>query len=470
MSVDLNVVGGTLATTNGKLDAGFAVEDETIVAVGKQKKLPTADQTLDVDGQLVLPGIVDPHVHIDGFNSIDTYKTGTAAAAKGGITTVINFAWQTWNGERSDDSDDAVWMDEGSLHTAIERQKQKATESYVDYGLHATVTAEDPSVVDEFESVVEGGIPTFKFFTAYDIAVSNGFLQVAFDRLAELDAVAVLHTEDTSVCQALTEKQQEEGRGSATDYPEARPDYTEAMALSDAAAVAEATGCQYYGIHTSSDAAATALAAVREDGSQFRGETCTHYTTLTEEAYGEQGTLALQSPPLRTQEDVDAMFKHLREGPLSVVSTDHVASTRADKTVDNWWDCSFGVNSLQTSLPVFHDEVINRRGHSYKFLVDAMARTPANTFGLPNKGRLTVGADADFVVFDPNETYTISAGENESQADYSVYEGREVTGRVKQTYLRGNCIVDETGIVADPGYGEFRERPVPNWGPQETHR
>jgi len=167
---------------------------------------------------------------------------------------------------------------------------------------------------------------------------------------------------------------------------------------------------------------------------------------------------------------VDAMFKHLREGPLSIVSTDHVASTQEEKTVENWWDCSFGVNSLQTSLPVFHDEAINRRGYSYKFLVDAMARSPARTFGLPHKGRLAVGADADFVVFDPDETYTISAHNNESQADYSIYEGREVTGKVKQTYLRGNCIADETGMVAAPGYGEFCERQVPQWAPQENYQ
>ena len=467
MSVDLNVVGGTLATVDGTLDAGFAVDDGTIVAVGSRETLPQADRTLDVDGLLVLPGIVDPHVHIDGFNSIDTYETGTAAAARGGITTVINFAWQTWTGARESEADGSVWADEGSLLEAIERQKRKATGAYVDYGLHATVTAEDWSVFDEFDAVVDAGIPTFKFFTAYDIGVSNGFLRLAFERLADLDAVAVLHTEDASVCQALTDQQREDGRGSPPDYPDARPDYAEAMALSDAVALAEATGCKYYGIHTSSRAAVEELAAVQEDGSQFRGETCTHYATLTEDAYADQGSLALQSPPLRTADDVDAMFEYLRDGSLGVVSTDHVASTRDEKTVEDWWDCSFGVNSLQTSLPVFHDEAINRRGHSYAFLVRAMAAAPAHTFGLPNKGRLAVGADADFVVFDPTESYTITADDNASRADYSIYEGREVTGRVTQTYVRGDLVADESGVVADRGHGEFCERAVPQWGPLE---
>ncbi|GGN20947.1 dihydroorotase [Halarchaeum nitratireducens] len=464
MSVDLTVVGGTLATVDGLREAGFAVDDGTIVAVGDPDRLPAAERTLDVDGRLVMPGVVDPHVHVDGFNSIDSYETGTAAAARGGVTTVINFAWQTWTGEREYGADGSVWADEGSLLDAIERQKRKAGGAYVDYGLHATVTAEDESVFEEFDALIEAGVPTVKFFTAYDIGVSNGFLRLAFEELADRDAVAVLHTEDAAVCEALREERRREGRGDPVDYPGARPDYAEAMALADAVTLADATGCKYYGIHTSSRAAAAELAAVREDGSQFRGETCTHYATLTEDAYAERGTLALQSPPLRRADDVDAMFEYLREGTLDVVSTDHVASTREEKTVDDWWECSFGVNGLQASLPVFHDEAVNERGHSYGFLVRAMCAKPAATFGLPKKGRLAVGADADFVVFDPDESYTITAEENASKADYSIYEGREVTGRVTATYVRGERVADESGVTVDPGYGEFRARDVPEWG------
>ncbi|NHX41633.1 MULTISPECIES: dihydroorotase family protein [Haloarcula] len=465
MAADLRVVGGTLATAQGTVDAGFAVEDGAIVAVGNERHLPDADDTLDVSGKMVLPGVVDPHVHINGFNSIDTYETGTAAAARGGVTTVINFAWQTWTGERERDADDSVWADSGSLLDAINRQKESASAAYVDYGLHATVTAEDRSVFEEFEAVVEAGVPSFKFFTVYDVGVSNGFLRLAFDRLADLDAVAVLHTEDDSVCQALTDEQRCSGRGQPTDYPETRPDYAEAMALSDAVTLATETDCKYYGIHTTSRAAVDELAAAREDGTRVRGETCPHFTTLTEDAYAEQGTMALQSPPLRTADDVEAMFESLRDGTLDVVSTDHVASTRTEKTVENWWDCPFGVNSLQTALPVFHDEAVNRRGLPYSFLVRVLSRNPAETFGLPQKGRLAVGADADFVVFDPSESYEISATDNASLADYSIYEGREVTGKVIQTYLGGQLIADDAGVIGRPR-GEFLARDSPTWDPQ----
>lgn len=181
------------------------------------------------------------------------------------------------------------------------------------------------------------------------------------------------------------------------------------------------------------------------------------------------GTVALQSPPLRTARDRDAMFAALDDGTLSVVSTDHVASTRAEKTVDDWWDCSFGVNSLQTSLPVFHDEAVVNRGYSLPFLVRVMCTNPARTFGLPRKGRLDVGADADFVVFDPTETHRIDAADNASRADYSVYDGREVTGRVEQTYVRGELVADDGEIVADPGHGSFLRREVPDWQSRGVH-
>lgn len=386
MTADLRVVGGTLATVHGTVDTGFAVTDGTIIAVGDERHLPDADRTLDVSGRMVLPGVVDPHVHIDGFNSIDTYETGTAVAARGGVTTVINFAWQTWTGERERDADGSVWSDGGSLLDAIDRQREKASTAYVDYGLHATVTAEDRSVLDEFEAVVEAGVPSFKFFTAYDVGVSNGFLRLAFERLADLDAVAVLHTEDESVCRALTEEQRRTGHGRPADYPGARPDYAESMALSDAVSLATETDCKYYGIHTSSRAAVDELAAARDDGTRIRGETCPHYTTLTEDAYGKQGSLALQSPPLRTADDIEAMFESLRDGTLGVVSTDHVASTRAEKTVDHWWDCPFGVNSLQTALPVFHDEAVTAVDSPTRSSSGSSRGTPHGRSGCHKRG------------------------------------------------------------------------------------
>lgn len=128
-----------------------------------------------------------------------------------------------------------------------------------------------------------------------------------------------------------------------------------------------------------------------------------------------------------------------------------------------WWEDPFGANDLQTSLPVFHDEAVNKRGFSYPFLVRVMCTNPAQTFGLPKKGTLEPGTDADLVLFDPNETYTISAQDNASVADYTIYDDREVTGKVKQTYLRGELIANEGEVVGSPGQGEYISRECPVW-------
>jgi dihydropyrimidinase len=247
-------------------------------------------------------------------------------------------------------------------------------------------------------------------------------------------------------------------------YPRSRPDYAEAMAAGSVARLAVAADAKYYGVHTTSKAAADAIAAVQGDGSNVRAETCTHYTVLDRSIYERLGNRAIMAPPLREATDIDALFDHIRKGTLSIVSTDHVPLPVDRKEGGPWWESAFGVNTLQTSLPVFHDEAVNERGFSYPDLVRLLCDAPARTFGLPSKGRIEPGADADIVVFDPEKSDTITADDNHSNADYSVYEGREVTGRVEQTYVRGQLVADDGDIVAEPGHGEFLDREVPDWG------
>ena len=441
------------------VEGSIAIDNGTIVAVGDAQHLPDADEVVNTSGRLVMPGVIDPHVHIDGYLSVDPYRQGTAAAALGGVTTCINFAWQAWVGELS------IWDEPGTLLEAVRRQKRKGKDTIIDYGLHGTITREDLTVFDELDDVIDEGVTSFKMFTAYEIGLSNGFIHSVLEELAPRDVVAVFHTEDDSICTTLTEKLKHEDKREPTNYPAARPDYAEAMAAEDCVRMATELGVKYYGIHTSCREAADVLAEFRKDGSEVRAETCTHYTALDESAYAEQGTLPIIAPPLRTSDDIDAMFEHLRLGTLSVVSTDHVAFEREQKEVDAWWDSGFGANGLQASFPVFHDIAVNQRGFSYPFLVRTMCTNPARTFGMPEKGTLEPGTDADLIIFDPDESYTITADDNASVADYSIYEGRTVTGRVKQTILRGEVIAEDGEVTAPPGYGEFVPRERPDWEP-----
>ncbi|PSP44970.1 allantoinase [Halobacteriales archaeon QH_6_64_20] len=459
MSVDTVIQGGTVVTADDTIEASVAIDEGEIVAVGSRAAMPDAENSVDASGLLVMPGVVDPHVHVDDMFSVDSYETATAAAALGGTTTYIDFAWQAWVGELS------IFDAEGTLLEGIERKREKGESALVDYGLHGAITRETQGVLDELPDVLNAGVTSIKMFTAYEHGLSNGFMNRVFKRLADLDGVAVLHTEDPSVCDDLTERFQEEGKGDPEWYPRSRPDYAEAMAAEDAVRMATEAGCRYYGIHTSCRKSAAVLADFREQyGSDMvRAETCTHYTTLTDDVYEELGNKPMIAPPIREQDDVEAMFEHLSRGSLDVVSTDHCGYKTESKDVENWWESTFGANGLQVSLPIFHDAAVNDRGFSYPFLVRTMSRNPARIFGLSKKGAITPGMDADIVLFDPTETYTVTAADNASEADFSIYEGREVTGRVKKTFSRGELVADDGEIVGTPGHGEFVPREIPNW-------
>ena len=457
--VDTIIHGGTVATPTGTVTADVAIEGERIAAVGDEAALDEAETVVDATGKLVLPGVIDPHVHIHDMFSSDTYESAGRAAALGGTTTFVDFAWQAWEGDLS------PWDEPGTLLEGIERKRAKGEGAIVDYGLHAAITREDETVFEEFPAVLESGVTSFKLFTTYEMGLDNGFMDRTFRELAAHDAVAVLHTEDDAVCTDRTEQFQREGKSDAEWFPRSRPDYAEAMALDDAVRMATEAGCRYYGIHTTSRKAADVLAAYRERHGEelVRGETCTHYTTLDDSAFRTQGMLPIIQPPIRTPDDGDAMFEHLAAGSLDVVSTDHCGYSREAKEVDDWWECPPGANALQTSLPVFHDEAINERDFSYPFLVRVMCANPARLFGLTGKGTLDPGTDADVVIFDPEERYTITAEDNAGFADFSIYEGREVTGRVEKTFVRGELVADDGRVVGTPGHGRFVEREIPDW-------
>jgi dihydropyrimidinase len=235
------------------------------------------------------------------------------------------------------------------------------------------------------------------------------------------------------------------------------------MAAEDAARMARETGVKYYGVHTTNRQSAAVLDGFQDDGSTIRAETCTHYTIFDRSHHEPMGNFPLIAPPLRTQDDIDAMFEYLDRGTLSVVSTDHVVYHPAFKRTEHWWDAPFGASGLQFSLPVFHEVAVNRRGFSYPFLVRVMCTNPAQTFGLPNKGTLEPGTDADVVVLDPTEEYTVDAADTASNDPISIYEGVDVTGTVEHTFVRGEPVVADGELVGTAGHGSFVERDLPDW-------
>jgi dihydropyrimidinase len=460
MTVDTVIAGGTVVTPYSERQQSIAIDGESIVAIGKREAVPDGRQVIDATGKIVMPGIVDPHVHIDEVpeNRAGTYAAESSAAALGGVTTIIDFAWQ--GGDRSFDQADATLLD------GIRHKRDKIEDSIVDAGLHGVVHRENQETLDQLAEAHDLGVTSFKMFlSTYPVGVSTGFVKQVFDQLAGLGAVAAVHSEDPSVCEAPADDLQRAGKGEAEHYPDSRPDYAEAMAVEDVVRLAMETDAMYYGVHTTSRKAAQVIAQYRDDGTNIRAETCTHYTALDRSVFEEMGCLPVLAPPIRSPDDREAMFEYLRDGTLNTVSTDHAVYHREYKEVDKWWDSPFGVNSLQVSLPVFHDEAVNKRGHSYSFLSRLMSTNPARTFGLPNKGTLEAGTDADIIVFDPAASFEIRSSENASNADYSIYDGREVTGSVEKTFVRGEKVADGGNVVGSSADGKYIARDRPDWEP-----
>jgi dihydropyrimidinase len=458
MTVDRLLAGGRVVTPRDVGVRSVAIDDGRIVAVGAEHALPEADERLDVTDNVVMPGVVDPHVHIDERpeNRAGTYGSETRAAALGGVTSLIDFAFQ--GRDRPNSAPGAPLID------GIEHKREKQTDAYVDYSLHGVLRRAEADSFDELEAAIDAGVTSFKMFrSTYDIGVGNGFIHEAFRHIADLDAVAAVHTEDPAVCDAITDRLKREGKGDAVHYPDSRPDYAEAMAAEDAARMARETGVKYYGLHTTNRQSAAVLDQFQDDGSSIRAETCTHYTIFDRSHHEAFGNLPLIAPPLRTEADVDAMFEYLDRGTLSVVSTDHVVYHPEYKRTDDWWDAPFGASGLQFSLPVFHEVAVNRRGFSYPFLVRTMCTNPAQTFGFEEKGTLEPGTDADVVVLDPETQSTIDAADKASNDPVSIYEGVDVTGTVQHTFVRGEPVVLEGEVVGEAGHGAFVERELPDW-------
>lgn len=458
MTIDLIIAGGQVVTSTDVAARSVAIDDGKIVAVGREDVLPEANERVNAEDKLVMPGVVDPHVHIDEVpeNRAGTYEAETGAAALGGVTTFIDFSFQGKDRPATEPGAPAI--------AGIRHKRANQEEAYVDFSLHSVLRREDKETLDELEDAVNAGVTSFKMFrSTYEIGVGNGFIHEAFRRIADLDAVAALHTEDPDVCQSIASRLKAEGKGDAVHYPDSRPDYAEAMAAEDAVRMARETGVKYYGVHTSCRKAAEVIEEFQDDSSKIRAETCTHYTIFDRSRHEDQGNLPLIAPPLRSEDDIEAMFEFLNNGTLSTVSTDHSVYHEEYKHTDNWWDSPFGAQSLQYSLPVFHEVAVNRRGFSYPFLVRMMSRNPARTFGMPQKGTLEPGTDADVVIFDPSEAFTISAEDNASNSTYSIYEGVEVTGGVDSTFVRGQQVANGGELVGSPGDGQFVERECPDW-------
>lgn len=451
--------GGTIVNVSGRYTADVLTQGDKIKAIGTDLDNP-ADEVVDAKGMYILPGAIDPHTHLSmpfmGTYAQDDYETGTIAAACGGVTTVVDFDLQQ-KGE--------------SLLEALERKKALAEgKAVVDYSLHPAVMDPRPEIIDEVKKACrEYGTPSFKIFMVYDFRVDDATMIKLLEQTKKHGGLVQVHAENVYIIQHLNEVLEKEGKLEPYYHAVSRPNIAEEEAIARAAKMVELTGSRIYIVHLSSKEGLWKVKEARDRGIQVYAETCPQYLLLDDERYKEpdwNGAKYVMSPPLRTKESNHALWEGLRGDDLQVVATDHCPFDFKGKKdmfgKDDYKKIPNGAPGIETLLMLIHSEGVVKGRISLERMVDVLSTGTARMFGLADKGEISVGKDADIVVFDPNQKFTITQSKLHMNVDYTPYEGMEITGMPAAVYSRGKKVTQWNGeqmeFVGEAGRGRFIKR------------
>jgi dihydropyrimidinase len=462
-SPELLVSGGTVVTAEGSRRADVAVSGGRIATIEPDLSglASGARETVDATGLLVLPGVIDVHTHTRVATDAepDRFFRDSVAAAFGGTTTFLSF-----NNPGTGSSPAA----ERSLVTGI-REWRRATDSdsAVDVGLCLAISGHADDPIAELPATIEAGIATSKAFMVYDFRLPDERLFEALRTMGRIGGMLQVHCEDPVLLGAAVAAALQRGDVLPRYHATTRPSYVEAVATARALAFARMADAPVHVVHLSSAAALDEVRRAKVAGVRVSAETCPHYLTLTDDRYDDPDPVSCAryviSPPLRTADDRAALWAGLADGSLDLVATDHVPDrldtekARAAQGVP-FNEISNGAPGIETLLAVVYSEGVARGRITVERMVDLLATTPARRFGMPSKGAIEVGRDADMVLFDPRARRTLRAGNLHHSSDYTPYEGLEVEGAVRHVLVRGRTVVRDDAFVGGRGFGRFIER------------
>ncbi len=446
---------GRIITATDDYMADIFIEGETISQIGKNLKV-NADQEIDASGKLVMPGGIDPHVHLDmpfmGTYSSDNYETGTRAALFGGTTTVIDFILQTQG---------------KSLQSALQEWKGRSDNNAVgDYSFHMAVTDFNEDTKKEIQHFIEvEGITSFKTFMAYKGALMIDDRQMVglMQEVKKHGGLINVHATNGDMIDFLIAKHKSEGKLSPLYHYLSQPEVTEAEASSRFADLADYTGCPGYIVHLTCEGALNAVRFATRRNQHVFVETCIQYLILDASLYEQnfEGAKWVMSPPLREKKDQETLWAGLNQGLVNVVATDHCPFMWEQKLMgkDDFSKIPNGHPAIENRMELLFSEGVNKGRITLNKYVEVASTNAAKIFGMfPKKGTIAIGSDADIVLFDPNEKHTLSAKTHHMNVDYSGYEGWQVTGKVKTVLLRGQVVIDNNECKVSKGYGQFVKR------------
>jgi Dihydroorotase and related cyclic amidohydrolases len=465
---DLTIRGAIVVTPNGQVTGGLSATDGVITHIGADQELPPATIVVDAAGKYLLPGLIDPHVHLgvgpgpaSGTEKMERdFASESKDAASGGVTTMIT---TTLFGANSRGEVAEIAVAKGNEY------------SQVDYRLTSVITKREH--LAEIPDLMKLGLRSFKFFLGYKGAQAEGFgmntdgiswdfFYEACEALGAAGAKAfpTIHAEDPWVRDFLVERMRGSGSNALLQrWLETSPNILEPMQIYPAALIAHEVGTPVYVVHTSAWQSVDLIRDLRQRGWPIHGETLAAflYWTAPEADAKNKGAIGKIQPPIRLDRDREALWAGLRDGTLTSVGTDCQMYPHSTRTQPDFWDTQVGLGpGMGTMLPaVYTSGVLAGR-----CTVDDIARllsynTAARFDMLPQKGQLAIGADADIIVFDPQAQKTVSQANSHTAAGYSLYDGETLTGWPSQTYVRGNLVFDSGDIVAPKPIGRHVPHP-----------
>jgi len=451
------IANGTVVTAQETKAADILVEDGRIREVRAGIAPASATERIDATGMLIFPGGIDAHTHLDmpfgGTTSADDFESGTRAAAFGGTTTIVDFAIQA-RGTKMRDALDTWW-------------KKAENKACIDYGLHMIVTDLGGAGLEDMDEMVAEGVASFKLFMAYPnvLMVDDATIFRALSRTAKNGALICMHAENGSVIDVIVQKALAEGKTAPIYHALTRPTIAEAEAVHRAIAMAEMAGVPVYIVHLSCEDALNQVREARDRGLPAFAETCPQYLLLSQEEMERpnfEGAKYVFTPPLREKKNLPKLWEGLKHDHLQVVSTDHCPFCfKEQKTLgkDDFTKIPNGGPGIENRLQLIYHHGVNEGRLSLNRFVELISTTPARIFGMyPRKGEIAPGSDADLVIWDPQEPYTISAATHHMRVDYSMFEGFQVKGNVKTVLSRGEVIVDGGEFLGKSGRGEYLRR------------
>jgi dihydropyrimidinase len=446
-----------MVTAGRQFEGDIRIRGEEIVEIGHDLPRREGDESeLNAQGLLILPGGIDPHVHLTLPQSVpatdrwvDDLTSGSKAALAGGITTVGNISFPQ--------------PGETPLATLKREAKLVKQQAIADVMLHPVLLPPIEAAIRELPQMVAAGHTTIKVFMCMEEFDQHVLAYLAALRAAgEMGLLTMIHCEDWAIISATCQALLAEGRGSLRYYAESRPVVSEVVATQRAVAMCEATGAPIYIVHLSSERALRVCEEAQAQALPVYVETRPLYLYLTQERYLDpDGAVYVGQPPLREAHDIAALWEGLSRGTIHVVATDHAPWTREQKLDPalNVVNLRPGVNNLQVMLPMLYSEGVLKEKISLEQFVALTSTNAAKLFGLyPRKGTIAVGSDADLVLWDPTERRMVRGTELFSRAGFSIYEGTAVTGWPRVAIRRGQVVYKDGHITVQPGSGQLLQR------------